>query len=366
MTDKAVVRARAPLRLGLAGGGTDVSPYCDIYSGIILNATISWYAYATISPAPPGRVIFRAADLQQEIELDADPDLPLEGPLALHRGVYRRIVREYNHGRPLNLCLTTYSDVAAGSGLGSSSTVVVAMIEAMKELLLLPLGEYEVARIAYKIEREDLNLKGGKQDQYAATFGGVNLMEFRDKGQVIVNPLRIRSSTLAEFEASLVLYFTGVSRDSEKIIDDQSNLIRDKRNDSIEAMHALKNDAVDMKEYLLSGDIKKVAEVLGRSWISKKRTSTHVATPLIDRVHDLAIENGAYAGKVSGAGGGGFMMFIVNPVYRPQVIRALSTAGGQVMTCHFTKNGSTAWRVAGREVENEFWTHKAVVPAVGA
>lgn len=365
MTDKSIIRARAPLRLGLAGGGTDVSPYCDVHGGVVLNATISWYAYATISPAPPGKVIFRAADLEQEVELDADPDLPLEGPLMLHRGVYRRIVREFNHGRPLNLCLTTYSDVPAGSGLGSSSTVVVAMIEALKELLLLPLGEYEVARLAFDIERKDLQLKGGKQDQYAATFGGVNLMEFHDEERVIVNPLRIRASTLAEFEASLVLYFTGVSRDSATIIEEQSNLLRDKREDSIEAMHALKRDAVLMKEHLLRGDIYSVGQVLGRSWEMKKRTSALIANSVIEAAHRTAVENGAYAGKVSGAGGGGFMMFIVDAVQRPQVIRALSRGEGRVMTCHLTKQGATGWRVAGREVESEFWTRKAVVSAVG-
>lgn len=365
MIDTGIVRARAPLRLGLAGGGTDVSPFCDIHGGAVLNATMSWYAYATISPAPPGRVVFRAADLQQEVELEADPDMPLDGPLGLHRGVYRRIVRDFNEGRPLNLCLTTYSDVAAGSGLGSSSTVVVAMIEALKELLLLPLGEYEVARLAFEIEREDLQLKGGKQDQYAATFGGVNLIEFRDKGQVVVNPLRVRSSTLAELEASLVLYFTGASRDSASIIEDQSNLIRDNRQESIDAMHALKRDAILMKECLLRSDIQGVGSILERSWEAKKRTSSRVANPLIERIHSVATANGAYAGKVSGAGGGGFMMFMVDPVHRPRVVRALANEEGRVMTCHLTKQGATAWRLANREVENEYWTRKAVVPAIG-
>jgi len=339
------VRARAPLRLGLAGGGTDVYPYCDVYGSAVLNATISWYAYATLSPAPEGKVIFRASDLEQELVLDSDPDMLLDPPLALHRGVWRRIVREFNGGRPLSLTVTTYADVPAGSGLGSSSTMVVAMVEAFKEYLSLPLGEYDVARLAVDIERTDLALKGGLQDQYAATFGGVNFMEFGSEGHAIVNPLRIRPSVLAEFEASLVLYFTGISRESGAIIEDQSELIAKNKSDSIEAMHELKRDAVAMKERLLRGDIRGVAAILGKSWEAKKRTSSRISNATIERVHEVALANGAYAGKVSGAGGGGFMMFLADPARKPQLARALGQEDGQLMTCHFTKSGASAWRV---------------------
>lgn len=341
----ALIRARAPLRLGLAGGGTDVAPYCDVHGGAILNASISWYAYATISPAPAGKVIFRASDLNQEALLDADMDMPLDGPLPLHRGVWRRLMREFNNGRPLSLTVTTSADVPAGSGLGSSSTMTVAMIEAFKEYISLPLGEYEVAKLAIDIERRDLGLKGGLQDQYAATFGGVNFMEFGSSGHAIVNPLRIRSATLAELEASLVLYFTGVSRESAAIIEDQSSLIKKERTDSIEAMHELKRDAIAMKERLLKGDIRGMATILSRSWEAKKRTSTRVSNPEIERVLEIALCSGAYAGKVSGAGGGGFMMFLTDPTTKPVLARTLAREDGRVMTCHFTKSGAAAWRV---------------------
>lgn len=339
-----LVRARAPLRLGLAGGGTDVSPYCDVHGGAVLNAAISWYAYATISPAPEGKVIFRASDLNEEVILDADLSMPLDGKLALHRGVWSRMMRDYNGARPLSMTLTTAADVPAGSGLGSSSTIVVAMIEAFREYMSLPLGEYDVARLAFEIEREDLGLKGGKQDQYAATFGGFNFMEFTGSDHVIVNPLRVRDSITAELEAALVLYFTGVSRESAAIIEDQSNMIVDKKEDSIEAMHALKQDAIAMKERLLRGDVQGVANIMGRSWQTKKRTSTRISNDMIDRVYDLALENGAYAGKVSGAGGGGFMMFLADPTLRPNLLRVLAKEEGRVMTCHFTRSGSSAWR----------------------
>jgi D-glycero-alpha-D-manno-heptose-7-phosphate kinase len=341
----AIVRARAPLRLGLAGGGTDVAPFCDIEGGVILNSTISWYAYATISPAPEGKVIFRADDLDVEVELDADADMPLEEPLMLHRGVWKHIVNNFNGGRPLSMKLTTASDVAAGSGLGSSSTLTVAIMEAFREYLGLPLGEYDVAQLAVQIERHELGFKGGLQDQYAATFGGVNFMEFGPGPRVIVNPLRVRSNVIAELEASLVLYFTGVSRESAAIIEDQSRLLSAKAEDSIDAMRMLKEDAFAMKERLLLGDVRGVADVLDRSWQAKKRTSSRVSSPLIDAVHETALRHGAYAGKVSGAGGGGFMMFLVDPGKRAKITRALADFGGQVMTCHLEEHGARAWRV---------------------
>ncbi len=339
-----VTRARAPLRLGLAGGGTDVSPYCESEGGIILNATIAWYAYATVAPAPAGKAVFIARDLGIEIELDASMDMPIEEPLKLHRGIWLSIMRRFNNGNPLPLTITTSCDVAAGSGLGSSSTLTVAIIEALREHMRLPLGEYDVAQLAVDIERRELGFKGGLQDQYAATFGGVNLMEFGPGDRVIVNPLRVRQSVLSELEASLVLYFTGVSRESAAIIEDQSKLLANSAEDSLLAMRALKDDALAMKERLLLGDIKGLAKVLERSWLAKKRTSARVSSDLIEHIHAIAMSHGAYAGKVSGAGGGGFMMFIVDPTERPTVIRALQQEQGQVMTCHFTQNGAMSWR----------------------
>ena len=341
-----IIRARAPLRLGLGGGGTDVSPYCDLYGGLTLNATIDKYAYTVIEPRPDGtRVRFVAADKQESWEGEASPVLALDGVLDLHKGVYNRIVRDFNGGRPLHLVMTTHCDAPPGSGLGSSSTLVVSMLKAFVEWLNLPLGEYDIARLAYEIERLDVGLSGGRQDQYAATFGGFNFMEFYPGERVVVNPLRIKNWILSELEASLLLYFGGVSRDSARIIDEQSDNVKRNEATAIEAMHALKAEAVAMKENLLRGDFAGLVESVQAGWAAKKKMARSISNPQIDEVYELASKAGMLAGKISGAGGGGFMMLLVDPIRRMDVVRVLEQTRGQVVTCHFTKYGTQGWKI---------------------
>ncbi len=339
-----IIRARAPLRLGLAGGGTDVSPFCDIHGGAVLNVTIDRYALASITRLSSDEVIFRSTDLGKEERLPLLSSYNTAEGLRLHRGVYNRMIKDFNGGHPIPLCLTTHVESPMGSGLGSSSALVVAMVEALRELLRAPLGEYDIARLAFDIERKDVGLNGGRQDQYSAAFGGFNFMEFAKDEHVLVNPLRIHSAYSNELEASLVLFFTGVSRESATIIENQTASIST-GGSSLEGMHQLKADAIAMKEQLLRGNIHGLAEVLTHSWEAKKKTSSAVSTPKIERIYDLALGSGAMAGKVSGAGGGGFMMFIVDPERRAEVIAKLGAEGeGQVQTCGFTDTGVTAWR----------------------
>lgn len=341
-----LIRARAPLRLGLAGGGTDVSPYCDQFGGLVLNATIDKYAYCVLQPNEvDNKVCFVAADRQQKWEGDALPELAQDGTLDLHKGVYNRVVRDFNGGRPLPLTLTTHSDAPPGSGLGSSSTLVVSMLKAFVEWLNLPLGDYDIASLAYQIERIDVGLSGGRQDQYAATFGGFNLMEFQQGERVIVNPLRIKNWIMSELEASMLLYFGGVSRDSAKIIDEQANNVRKQDNQAIEAMHALKQEAVSMKENLLMGDFNGLVESMEAGWQAKKRMAHCITNPAIEAVYEQAKTAGMLAGKISGAGGGGFMMLLVDPVRRMDVVRVLQQAGGQIYNCHFTEHGTQGWKI---------------------
>src|ERR1700712_4186294 len=215
-----IYRSKAPLRIGLAGGGTDVSPYSDLYGGAILNATVSLYAYANIEILEGEEVHFESIDYKTKQIIRKGSPIEFNGVLDLHKGVYDRIRKQYT-GMPAGFKLSTFVDAPAGSGLGTSSTLVVAIVGAFVEMLKLPLGDYDIAHLAYEIERNDLQLAGGRQDQYAATFGGVNFMEFYDNDKVIVNPLRIRSQYMHELENNLVLYFTATSRESATIIKEQ-------------------------------------------------------------------------------------------------------------------------------------------------
>ena len=342
-----VVRARAPLRLGLAGGGTDLSPYCDAHGGAVLNVTIDRYAYAFIEAADGGTVQFLARDLGIEERLPCQAEVIAAARLAIHAGVYARMMRDYCAGQLLPLKLTTYVDAPAGSGLGSSSALVVALVEAFRTLLELPLGQYDVAHLAFEIERLDLRLAGGKQDQYASAFGGANFIEFLGNDRVIVNPLRVARAFINELETSLVICFTGVSRRSEVIIAEQQRRMVSPTVDSLASLHQLKTDAIDMKQALLRGQIGQLAEILNRSWGAKKKTADGISTGEIERLHAIAMAHGALAGKVSGAGGGGFLMFIVPPQHRVALIDALNQAGGTASAVHFTADGAESWTVRG-------------------
>ncbi|MGC1301764.1 MAG: dehydrogenase, partial [Caulobacteraceae bacterium] len=339
------VRARAPLRLGMAGGGTDLSPYCDRFGGAVLNATIDRFAFAHVNPNPEGKLAFRASDVGLEEVYEPDADLPLDDGLVLHKAVYRHMVRTYNLSPAPALTVSTTTDAPAGSGLGSSSALVVALVEAFRAALDLPLSPYDVARLAFVIERVDLGLAGGRQDQYAAAFGGVNFMEFLPEDRVIVNPLRIGRAQLAELESSLVVCFSGKSRRSETIIKEQVQGLNSTSTKTVDSMHRLKEEATAMKLAVLAGDVREVARILNRSWEAKKQTASGVSTPLIDELFESAVAEGAWGGKVSGAGGGGFLMFCTDPENRYRLVSALNEAGGRASSVKFTFDGAEAWTV---------------------
>ncbi|RLD56505.1 MAG: dehydrogenase, partial [Bacteroidetes bacterium] len=333
-----------PLRLGLAGGGTDVPPYSDLYGGAVLNATINKYAYATISPRNDGKIVFNSLDNGQKLVYDATNALEIDGELDLLKGIYNRIVSDFTQ-EPLSFELSTIVDAPPGSGLGTSSTLVVTILGAFVEWLKLPLGEYDIARLAYEIERIDLTMAGGKQDQYAATFGGVNYMEFFNGEKVVVNPLRIRSDYLDELAYNLVLFNTETSRLSSKIIARQAKNIEEKDATSLDATHKLKIQALMMKEALLKGELDKIGEILDYGWHNKKLLAPGITNPMIDELYKTAIDNGASGGKISGAGGGGFILFYCPNNSRHKVIKALSDFGGVAHPYEFTVTGLKSWSI---------------------
>lgn len=337
-------RSKAPLRLGLAGGGSDVSPFSDLHGGAILNATINMYAFATIEPRTDNKIVFNAVDKGEQIEVESALELPIDGTLDLFRGIYNRIVKDYTQ-KPLSFTLTTYVDAPPGSGLGTSSTLVTAVLGAFAEWLNIPLGEYDLAHLAYEIERVDLDMAGGKQDQYAATFGGVNFMEFYADDKVIVNPLRIKSKILNELAYNLVLYYTGTSRVSAQIIEAQRQNVTQNKTTSIEAMHRIKQQAIIMKEALLKGDLNEIGQTLDYGWQQKKQMASNITNPEIDELYTNAINMGATGGKISGAGGGGFMFFYCPGTSRHKVIEMLNKNGGQVKRYEFVNQGLQSWTI---------------------
>jgi D-glycero-alpha-D-manno-heptose-7-phosphate kinase len=338
-----IYRSKAPLRIGLAGGGTDVSPYSDIYGGAILNATISLYANATIEPLAEKKIILQAIDRNEEEEFEWDTVLTINGKLDLLKGIYNRIQKDY--GIQQGFRLSTFVDAPAGSGLGTSSTLVVAIVGAFAEMLRLPLGEYDMAHYAYEIERGDLNLVGGKQDQYAATFGGVNFMEFEKDDKVIVNPLRIKQQYLFELENNLLLYYTSTSRESAEIIRKQSRNVVNKKDSSIEAMHQLKEQARQMKEALLKGKLHEIGEILNFGFQQKRLMAEGISNPLMEDIYQTAMTAGATGGKISGAGGGGFMIFYCPGNSKYKVIKCLEKFNGQHRNYQFVKHGLTTWTI---------------------
>ncbi|HRG68074.1 MAG: dehydrogenase [Saprospiraceae bacterium] len=339
-----IFRSKAPFRLGLAGGGTDVSPYSELYGGAVLNATISQFAHATIEPIAEKQIIFHSIDQKLEMKFPSGTLLePIPG-FNLQCGIYNRLFKE-NRIPDYGFKLTTSMDVPAGSGLGTSSTLVVAILKVYSEMLNIPYGDYDLAHLAFDIERKDLNLAGGKQDQYAATFGGFNFMEFYEDDNVIVNPLRIKTEYLHELENNLLLYFTLTNRESSDIIKEQQKNVINNNVDSIEAMHQLKEQSKRMKDALLQGKLGVIGEILDFGFHQKRKMASLISNPYIDEIYDAARNAGAAGGKISGAGGGGFMFFYCPDNKRYAVMDTLQKYKGYFLNFQFTKHGVQSWRL---------------------
>jgi D-glycero-alpha-D-manno-heptose-7-phosphate kinase len=309
-----------------------------------LNATINLYAYCTIEETEDAQITISGFDSNCFKSFPLEENLDIDGEASLIKGVYNRVVKDFGPV-PSAFKITTYNDAPAGSGLGTSSTMVVCILKCFVEWMGLPLGDYEIARLAYEIERKDLGLSGGKQDQYAAAFGGFNYMEFLKNDMVIVNPLKMKRWIIDELEASMVLYFTGRSRESANIIDQQKSNTSKGNSDAIEAMHVIKQTAVDTKLALLKGDINGFAEILRIGWENKKKMANQITNPVIQEAMDTAMAAGAKAGKISGAGGGGFIMFVVEPTRKKEVINALAKLDGFVMPFNFSDGGAHGWKI---------------------
>lgn len=333
-----VIRAKAPLRISFAGGGTDVPPFPEREGGAVLSATINRFAYGSLQPRTDGRMSIESVDFGMSMELDCAEDITFDGKLDLVKAAIRRVGRHETEGYDLVL----RSNAPPGSGLGSSSTMVVALVGLLQERYQLTLTEYEAAHLAYQIERADLGIHGGLQDHYAATFGGFNYIEFGN--HVVVNPLRVRDWIVNELELNLMLCFTGVTRESANIIADQTSRVESKEDDTLAGMRAQKELALAMKTALLRGELNELGALLGEAWTQKKKMSPMISTPHIDEAYEIATANGALGGKVTGAGGGGYILFYCDFSKKHRVAEALTKFGTSVLEFGFEREGVTTWR----------------------
>lgn len=332
------VRTKAPLRLSFAGGGTDVPPFADMEGGVVLSATIDRYAYGSLSPRNDRRVNIESVDFGLSLDFLVTEEPVLDGQLDLVKAAIRRLRREELGGYDLVL----RSNTPPGSGLGSSSTMMVALVGLLHEFYGMQLDNYEIAQLAHAIERKDLGIEGGLQDHYAATFGGFNFIEFGD--DVVVNPLRISDATVHELEFSLLLCFTGVTRESANIISDQTDRVITAQADTLSGLRAQKLLAVAMKSALLRGKLNEFGDLLGEAWREKQKLSPMISTPRIQEAFDVALRNGAVSGKVTGAGGGGYILFFCDFKHKYRVATALEQLGIKSAEFSFEPKGVTTWR----------------------
>ena len=336
MRSVAYFRARAPLRISFCGGGTDVSPYPEEHGGLVLSATINQYAYGSLRPRRDSKLTLASLDYDVVARYDHPRRLKLDGNLDLIKAV----VRAFKVRRGADLWV--HSDAPPGSGLGSSSTLVVALIGVMSEWLGRPLSGYDVAELAYRIERVDLGLAGGRQDQYAAAFGGFNFIEFQPDATV-VNPLRIRPDVLHELEYRLLLCYMGQTRQSARIIERQTAAYRSGAPAVVQALHRLREETLEMKRALLLGKVDALGELLHQAWESKKRLDEGISTSHVDRLYRLARREGAIGGKMPGAGGGGYFLLLTRFDRKHRVAAVLEKHGGQVVPFQFERRGLTTW-----------------------
>jgi D-glycero-alpha-D-manno-heptose-7-phosphate kinase len=305
----------------------------------VLSATIDRYAYGSLAPRTDRVVTIESVDFKTTAEMTLDEDILYDGSLDLIKAAVRRFGREGTDGYDLVL----RSSAPPGSGLGSSSTMMVALTGLLAAHYGRHLGDYQIAELAHAIERDDLGIAGGMQDQYAATFGGFNFIEFTDR--VIVNPLRISDEIAHELELSLLLCFTGITRDSARVIEDQTRRAVSSADETMAGLRAQKELAVAMKAALLTGALQEFGELLGAAWTQKKRMSPLISNARIEELYEIARGKGALGGKITGAGGGGYILLFCDFTKKHRVIEALEFAGADVTEFTFDTKGLTTWRV---------------------
>lgn len=331
------IRARAPLRVSYAGGGTDVPPYPQLVGGVVLSSTIKNYAYCSITPRDDYIVAITQENSGTKLEAATLNELRGDGEISIVKAVAERLSLEYGFDASVRY------DALPGAGLGSSSALCVSLIGALSDWKGNSMTDYDIANLAYEVERKDVGIPGGKQDQYASTFGGFNLIEFK-KEATIVNPLRVRRDILHELEYNSLLCFTGTTRRSGGILKRQIESYERKDPRVLSALEEMKELTLEMKDMLLTGNLTAFAKLLTSEWELKKLLDQAISTDQSERLLSVACKAGAVGGKLLGAGGGGFLFLYCESGRQNFVQQAIEEQGGRAYPVRFDEDGLQTWR----------------------
>lgn len=337
--ERVIIRAKAPLRISFAGGITDMPFYYMEHGGAVLSSTINRHAFVTVSPRPDNVVEIRSLDFDLSVKYHLDKEPVYDGVLDLAKAAIRRVIPGSNR-RGFDIFIQ--SDAPAGSGLGGSASLTLAIIGALAEFAKVTLDRYQMAELAYEVERHDLGISGGKQDQYQIAFGGFNLIEFSKEG-VVVNPLSMNRDIINELEYHLMLCYTGRTRLSAGLIDQQEKYYRQGRPETIEGLRNLHKLAYRMKDALLTGKLASFGGMLEEEWTTKVTVNPQVTNDWIEEMHNTALSSGAISGKLLGAGAGGYLLLFCEVGKKRAVREKLEKLGGQFAEFSFSECGLEVW-----------------------
>lgn len=326
---------RSPVRISFAGGGTDLPAYYERFGGAVVSTTINKYFYTILGKRTDGRVQVISSDLRvfetwRDIAAMDIRGSGIEIPLAILKDL----------GCDLSLDLFLASEIPPGTGLGSSASVCVNILKTLTTYLNRPLSKYALAERAFHIARNVLGRHVGRQDEFAAAFGGLNFITFAPDGHTEVEPVNLEPEVMRELQSSLMLFFTGSAHHSWTILQEQERSTRSQSGPAVEALHEVRAFADRVLAVLKAGNLDQFAALLDESWQTKKRISAQISNPRIDHLYDLARSKGALGGKITGAGGGGFLLLYC-PQHRQEAVReALKGEGIVDMAFAFDSNGA--------------------------
>ncbi len=326
---------RSPVRISFAGGGTDLPAYYEQFGGAVLSTTINKYFYTILGKRTDNRIQIISSDLRVFESSHDIAAMKLEGSeLEIPFAVLKDVARD------LALDLFLASEIPPGTGLGSSASVCVNILKTLTTYLDQPLSRYELAERAFHIARDVLARHVGKQDEYASAFGGLNFITFERDGSVQVQPVKIEDGLIQNLQTNLMLFFTGSAHHSWTILEEQEKLTRTQGSIAVEALHEVRSLAYRMKDALERGELNTVGLLMDEAWQAKKRVSARISNPRIDHFYGLARAEGAIGGKITGAGGGGFLLLYCEPDNQPAVRQALTSEGLQEMAFAFDFQGA--------------------------